>query len=242
MHPNELVDRSKGLSLLQRDLDMTLLMRRDKRVALGRLIRIVAAGERLAAECACRQARLAPSRRATRFLALQGRQEHMHARVFGAAAVLLAAARSDDLAESLFEPFRRMLADDLAAGRFTESLVGMQVVLEALGAVILGELDAALHARGAPLATLRREILRQEHSHHAFGVRWLERLVVSGRARPSAVASAADGYVAAIEGVLDRCRDLAADLDRQPETLTVAFRAALPPWLNRPEQTLGCPL
>jgi hypothetical protein len=212
---------------------------RDRRAALGRLGRIMAAGEALAAECAAVQVALAPSQRAARFLALQSRQERMHARVFRAAAVLMAGVSSDDDSAKLFEPVRHRLAEDLGAGRFAESLVGMQVVVEALGAVTLGELDAALRARGELFAPLRRQILLQESAHHAFGVRWLERLLVAGRVAPSAVARAGEGYVAAIEGVIDRCADLAADLDRHPESLRVGFRAALPPWLSDPEHRLG---
>ena len=212
---------------------------RDRRAALGRLGCITAAGEALAAECAAVQVALAPSQRAARFLALQSRQERMHARVFRAVAVLMAGGRSDDDLAKLFEPVRHRLAKELEAGRFAESLVGMQVVVEAMGAVTLGELDAALRARGEAFAPLRRQILLQESSHHASGVRWLERLLVSGRAAPRAVARAGEGYVAAIEGVIDRCAYLAADLDRQPESVRVAFRAALPPWLSDPERLLG---
>lgn len=202
----------------------------------------MAAGEALAAQCAGAQAQLAPSRRAAGFLDLQSRQERTHARIFRAGALLLGSLRRDDFAVSLFHPVRRRLAGDLAAGRFAASLVGMQVVVEALGAVILSELDALLLARGAPFAATRREILRQESSHHAFGVRWVERLLVTERAVPREIARAAEDYVAALEQVLDRCRDLAADLDRQPEALIPAFRAALPAWLADVESVGGgCP-
>jgi len=212
---------------------------RERGCAVGRLCRIMAAGEALAADCARMQAPLAPSRRAAAFLALQSRQERLHASVFRAGAVMLSGVRSGDDADRLFDPVRRCLAEDLAAGRFAESLVGLQVVVEALGAVVLGELDAVLSARGAPLASLRREIRSQESSHHAFGVRWLERLLMAELAAPRAIARAGEGYVAAMDGVIDRCRDLAFHLDRQPASLTQAFRAALPPWLSRPERVLG---
>jgi hypothetical protein len=216
-----------------------LWLARNRHYAVGRVCRIMAAGEALAADCARRQAPLAPSRRAAAFLALQSRQERMHASVFRAGAVLLSGARSGDDDDRLFAPVRRRLAEDLAAGRFAESLVGMQVVVEALGAVILGELDGALRARGALFAALRHEILREESSHHAFGVRWVKRLLMAELVAPRAIARAGEGYVAAMDGVIDRCRDLAVDLDRQPESLTEAFRAALPRWLSRPERVFG---
>lgn len=158
-----------------------------RRAALGGFLRHLAHGERIAERVARRQAALAPDVRAARFLANQARQEAMHAAVFTAAAAALGvpAGAIDDAPYAAYEA---ALHGALDGGDLVASVVGTQVVLEALGDALLERLDRGLAAHGAGFVRLRRRIRAQEAAHHAFGRALVGTLVARGVAGDETIA------------------------------------------------------
>ena len=77
------------------------------------------------------------------------------------------------------------IRDALARGRsargdFPETVIGTQIVLEALGEVLLARLERGLVRHGTGLVRLRRMILAQEAAHHAFGCALVAALLAAG--------------------------------------------------------------
>lgn len=159
---------------------------------IARLFNVLQHAERIACAVAMRQARLCRAPRARRFFALQASQEALHATVFHVATTLLAPRRHSLLtpAFAVLDDYRRRLESDLAAGDLDASVVGLQVVLEGLGDVVLKRLNPELNRHGARFAPWRQLILAQEDSHHAFGCKWVSRC--PDAALPALAASARD--------------------------------------------------
>ena len=202
---------------------------------IARLFHALWHGERIACAIAMRQARVCHEPRARRFFALQATQEALHATVFLAAATLLA-PRARSLrtpAIAALDDYRRRLDDDLAAGDLAGSVVGLQVVLEGLGEVVLKRLNPELNRHGARFAPWQKLLLAQEDIHHAFGCRWIRR--GSGSALPALAASARD-YLSLGSRVLAASEELfgyglstAASYEAQLRaTLPEALRAEQP--------------
>lgn len=171
---------------------MTITIESGRDLRIARLFNVLWHGERIACAIAMRQARVCREPKARRFFALQATQEALHATVFHAAATLLA-PRGRSLrtpAIAALDDYRRRLDDDLAAGDLAGSVVGLQVVLEGLGDVVLKRLNPELNRHGARFAPWQQLLLAQEDTHHAFGCRWVKRC--SGAALPALAASARD--------------------------------------------------
>ena len=95
--------------------------------------------EEISRDVARRQALLAPDAAMRRFLALQSRQEALHAGAFRAALHLTSRRnRCPDALASALDRFAARLHADLDAGLLEGSLIGLQGVLEGIGAVALG--------------------------------------------------------------------------------------------------------
>ncbi len=163
MHPWE----GKGLPGLDTELDR-LSLDSGRAAALGAFLRQVAAGERIAQRIALRQAALTSDTRAARFFSSQSRQESLHALAFEAGAAWLGAPPLAHTAAA-HAAYEAELLDDAAQGDFRATVIGTQIVLEALGEILLARLDRGLDRHGAGLRGLRRRILAQEAAHHAFG-------------------------------------------------------------------------
>jgi len=139
----------------------------ERRRALGLFLRHLARGERIAERIAGRQVALAPDARAARFFRSQARQERLHARVFDMAAGWLHAGC--DVPRDPYDAYEQRLQRQAERGDYAETVVGTQIVLEALGEVLLARLECGLARSGAGFRTLRRMMLAQEATHHAFG-------------------------------------------------------------------------
>lgn len=160
-----------------------MLIRPGLKGQIAHALDVLMLGEQLAHECAQRQAPLAAAPNIRRFLALQARQERFHARIFRQIVLALdpraRLATMDSPAGQAMARFRERLAADLQARDLPASLVGMQLVLEGVGAAMLKDIDHALGRRGDRFAALRHTLRRQEEAHHAFGLHTLERLTAS---------------------------------------------------------------
>lgn len=214
---------------------MTITIESGRDLRIARLFNVLWHGEHIACAIAMRQGRVCREPKARRFFALQATQEALHATVFHAAATLLA-PRGRSLrtpAIAVLDDYRRRLDDDLAAGDLTGSVVGLQVVLEGLGEVVLKRLNPELNRHGARFAPWQKLLLAQEDIHHAFGCRWVKRC--SSAALPALAASARDylrlgtRLLAASEELFGYGLSTAASYEAQLRaTLPEALRAEQP--------------
>jgi hypothetical protein len=111
-------------------------------------------------------------------------------------------------------------------------LVGQQLVLEALGGVVLARLDRGIGARGLGFERLRRLLIAQERSHHAFGLRRLENILGSGVCDAAHLTRLTAPYLEAALGVLDAVAPLLEGLGEDPAEFRVDLVAAMPPWVR----------
>ncbi len=202
---------------------------------LARAASLLEAAERLALHAASRQATIAHAPRAARFLALQARQEASHARVFAAAATLLApGAPVAHPAQPALTAYRARLDRDLDAGDLCSSVIGVQVTLEALGRAVLGELEGGLACHLPVLAPLHRVLSRQEAAHHAFGVQLVRRAAERGELAVPLARAAAGDYRSLATGLLAACAEMLDALGASPAPYAARFEASLPTWFRDP--------
>jgi hypothetical protein len=211
-----------------------MLVHPDELVPLARLLQFLEHGERLAHDCARAQAALAPDAGARRFLAGQARQEALHAAVFQGA-VLWLAPRHLGACPVLppLDRYRALIEEAIRERRFAETLLAEQIILEGLGEAILKRLEVGLVKRRAGFGHLRRILLHQEETHHAFGRRALERAIEAGQAAPEALRGRAQEYLAVADEMVMALGDLFASIDEDADAYIKDARSALPPWLNQ---------
>jgi len=177
--------------------------------ALARVLDALAVGECIARDCATRQAHICDSERLHRVFLAQSRQEAVHAAIFAGAARLLGGKQTAATGlRPALAAYGRRLTSDLDAARLPESLVGLQIVLEDVGKLLLTQLDHALARRGGALASLRRKVLAQETAHHALGARTLNQLFAAGAADRERLGSVVEEYLSRSLEMLRRSEDL----------------------------------
>ena len=157
----------QGTAAALHDELRALALADERRHALGLFLRHLACGERIAERIAGRQVALAPDARAARFFRSQARQERLHARVFDTAAGWLYAG--SDVPRAPYDAYELRLQRQAEHGDYAATVIGTQIVLEALGEVLLARLECGLARSGARFRILRRMMLAQEVTHHAFG-------------------------------------------------------------------------
>lgn len=154
--------------------------------ALPRIVALVVAGERLAARVSQAQAELAPRADLARALSAQARQERHHVRL----AEGLAQWSGEDRAGAQaalreLESLGALLEQDIGAGRFADSLCGLQGVLDPLGEAMLEHLAKSRHPAARVLAPVARLVLAQERGHHALGAKAFRQGGFAGSSAPS---------------------------------------------------------
>lgn len=147
----------------------------DGSIRAARVFHVLWHGERIAHDVAVRQAAICDNAKAGRFFTLQASQESIHATVFHAATAMLAPRARMMLTNAVtaLDTYRRHLAHDLERGHLVSTIIGLQIVLEGLGALTLAHINLALSRYGARFAPYKRLLEQQEDTHHAFGCRWL---------------------------------------------------------------------
>ena len=177
---------------------------------IARLLATILEAERLAWECAARQAPLAAALHQGRFLRAQTRQEAVHAAVVRASlfAIEPGGRRIATPAEAALGAYRRRLDRDLCEANLLGSVIGMQIVFEGLGSFVIGRMNLALSGHGERYGPARRLLARQEDSHHAFGT---QVLAAALDRRDLPLASAAETiaeYRELAHGILCACDEL----------------------------------
>ena len=184
--------------------------------------------EEISRDVARRQALIAPGAAMRRFLALQSRQEALHARAFRAALHL--ASRRDRCPGALasaLDRFAARLHADLDAGSLEGSLIGLQGVLEGIGAVALGAPKTELATIGGRLVPLRQVLLRQEAMHHRCGLHWLAQLCTDRIRDHDALQRSRRDYADLGEAVLVASVDIFEGFDIDQRLYRDAARAAI---------------
>jgi hypothetical protein len=193
----------------------------DLNARIARALTTIAHGEALAEGCARRQSALTVDRAWRAFLAEQARQEAHHAAFFTAGAKLFGGAPAVDRVVTRYERYRVRLETGLERGDWYDSLVGMQLVFEALGGAVLEAFERSPSPKVGLFAGLRRRIAREEDVHHAFGVRLLARSKTDAPA--IAAIERAQEYRALGRELLDACIPLFADLGADCSDCVASF-------------------
>lgn len=209
-----------------------MLLRHDEKVPIARLLTFLEHGERMAQDCAARQARLTTESGTRRFLTAQSRQESMHAYVFqGAIAWLAPRHLGDTPVLPALEEYRRILDDALQNGELLDTFLAEQVILEGLGEAILTRIEAGLAKRQAPFGRLRRVLLQQEEAHHGFGRRRLAEAMARGETDLAALRAQAQRYLALTDSMVLTLCELFDSIDEDAAAWAQDVRTFLPEWL-----------
>lgn len=210
-----------------------MLVRPDEKAPIARLLTFLEYGERMAQDCAGKQAALVTDARAGRFLQSQARQEAMHACVFqGAIACLAPRHLRDAPFLPALEEYRRKLDDALDRQDLHESFLAEQIILEGLGEAILNRIEAGLAKREAPFGRLRRVLLYQEEAHHAFGERMIDRAIDRGQADRADLQRKAQDYLALTHTMVLTLAELFDMIGEDPAAWASDVKKYLPEWLT----------
>jgi len=210
-----------------------MLVRPDEKMPIARLLTFLEYGERMAQDCAAKQAVAVQDAGAARFLRSQSRQEAMHAYVFqGAIAWLAPRHRGAAPFLPALETYRQKLDGALARGDVLETFLAEQIILEGLGKAILNRIEAGLAKRDAPFGRLRRMLLQQEEAHHAFGERMIDRAVAAERIDHAQLRRSAQDYFALTQTMVFTLADLFDTIDEDASAWAEDVRKYLPEWLT----------
>lgn len=206
-------------------------LRPDKPQQIARLFSFLLLGERLAGDMAARQAMLTPAPKLAHFLQTQARQEAFHAVVFQGVIHWLAPRGVCTAHHPSMERYRGLMESALARGDLAESLLALQVLLEAMGDVVLEAIDAGIERRGLGFKRLRRMLRQQEQTHHAFGVHQLASLVSADATLPTRLQTQAQNYLEVIDAMFAELEESFLDFGENPSAYRRAFQQRLPAWL-----------
>ena len=198
---------------------------------IARLFGFLLLGEQLAGDMAARQAALAPVPKLGRFLQTQARQEAFHAVVFQGVIHWLAPRGVRTPRHPSMERYRGLMESALARGDLAESLLALQVLLEAMGDVVLEAIDAGIERRGLGFKRLRRVLRQQEQMHYAFGVHQLDSLVSASDAHRVQLQGQARDYLEVIDAMFTELKESFLDFGENPSDYRRAFQQRLPAWL-----------
>jgi hypothetical protein len=212
-----------------------MIVHPKEREPIAHLLQFLAAGERLTHECAAAQAGLAGGRAQpdlSRFLRSQARQELAHMMLFQAVIGWLS-PRSWGRGAALvpLDRYRLLLESAIQRHEFLETVLAEQVILEGLGEAILGRIEAGLVKRGAGFGRLRRVLLQQETTHHAFGEQVLARAVAAGETSYDDLRLRAQPYLALVEPMVMPLAHVFDEIGEDPAAYLADARTCLPDWL-----------
>ena len=205
-------------------------MSMEHRCQVTRLFVALEYGEQLAHQCALYQAGVIGNQQARLFLQAQARQEAEHADLFAMAIDWLTPKHAYTIPQSLHCFGRRLLGaqtrDDLI-----ECLIGSQVILEGFGEQILLHLNRGMDKYQIGFRQQRQLILRQEQSHHDFGLRALAGRLQNGQVAAARIHDLTQDYLGLIRQVTEEMNDVFATLDEDAEEYHQDLIERLPDWL-----------
>ena len=148
-----------------------LNINRDEKTHVARLLSFLLSGERVAHCCAAKQALLCNDKAMKHFLIRQSRQERFHALTFQSAILWLAPKGVTNPAKKQMQMYESVLDESIKNKDLLSSIIGLQVILEGMGDIVLSHLNQGINQRGLGYQKIRKTILAQEDLHHDFGLR-----------------------------------------------------------------------
>jgi len=206
------------------------MMHPEVRRQATRLFVALEYGEQLAHRCALQQARWINNKRARRFLQVQALQEAAHAHFYRCAADRLLPGHHEQVPVSL-QRYGARLQQAIDHNDLCDSLMGSQIVLEGFGEQIISRLNRGMDNQGVGFKRLRRILLRQEQSHHAFGLRILQQQADTSAAVVKRLPELASDYLLQVQNILNEMADVFVSLDENPGEYYIDLHKCLPPWL-----------
>lgn len=124
-----------------------------------------------------------------------------------------------------------LLNEAIDANNYAETIMGLQVILEGFGDVILENLNDNIEKRGNYLARIRKMILAQEDAHHAFGLKMLEAVTADNPDLRMSLIKRADDYFELIDCFLKASSGLFSHFHIDPRDYHEGLNNNLPQWL-----------
>ena len=212
-----------------------MLFAPDEAIQISRMLLLLKRGEEVARDCARLQAKLkaddAP--RVARFLRSQSRQENFHAQTLQAAVLWLAPKQLRHKPQSpAMETLYQRCCQAIAEGRYAESILAIQIVLEGMGEVVLRAIDSDMERRKMGLRKLRHIIVHQEVAHHTFGLRQLDGAIAAEQREPAEMITLSQEYLDLSERIFADLSEVFAYFGEDPAQFQRSVRGALPQWLQ----------
>ncbi len=129
----------------------------DESKQIARLFNFFLQGELLATDCARMQKNIFSDKYSKQFLSRQVRQEQFHTKVFKAGiGILMPRGVGGRVGLETIQNYRKLLEEALLRGDQAESLLGMQIILEGLGDVVLKKISMGFPTRGLNFQRVRK--------------------------------------------------------------------------------------
>ena len=202
----------------------------NTRIEIGRLFSCLEYGEQIAHDCALQQARMRVTN-SHHFFLRQAQQERHHAKVFNRI-ILCITPRGPKRVPPTLQRFRTRIERACRRNDFVETLVGQQIVLEGFGGLILEKIDRKFDQRRLGFKRIRKMLLHQERGHQAYGLRMIDKLIVSDALPLKHVRDLGLEYLALVDYVLDDLQPIFDVVGADAIQYKKELRMNLPVWLR----------
>ena len=199
---------------------------------LSQLLSFLVQGEKLARNFSRQQSDIFSDDISCRFFAQQSRHEFMHVNIFNAG-IRYTNARGPNVSfpETVMNNYAGLLNEAINSGNHAETIMGLQVILEGFGDVILNRLNDGLEKRGNQIGRIRKTILSQEDVHHTFGLKRLEEMTRDDPELKSTLIKRAEDYFELINCFLAASSGLFSHFHIDPRIYHEGLNENLPEWL-----------
>ncbi|MDM3871108.1 hypothetical protein QSV34_07025 [Porticoccus sp. W117] len=207
----------------------------DEAIQIARMLQVLKRGEEVAADCARLQAQLKAesSPKVAKFLRSQSRQEMFHARTIQAGMLWVAPKARRNLVHSpAMETLYRRCVQAVQDGRYAESVLAVQIVLEGMGETVLRAIDSQMEQRRLGLKKLRHIIVHQEVAHHTFGLRELDRAIADEGLEATDVVRLSQEYLHLSEQIFAELDGVFDYFGASQQQFQASVQGALPGWLQ----------
>lgn len=194
----------------------------DEKKHIARYLKFLLCCEKIAHDCAAKQAKLCEDKQMKRFLIKQSRQERFHAATFQSGILFLAPKGVCAPAKKHTQLYGGLLDEAIANNDLSSSIIGLQVILEGIGEVALSHLDFGMQQRDVGLQKIRRAILAQEDSHHDFGLNYLN------TNKPLTTSVHTESYLTVVSDMISSLQGLFDIFDEDSTQYMTEFRHNLP--------------
>jgi hypothetical protein len=204
----------------------------EEKIQIARLFHFLLSGEQIAHRCARMQAKLCHEKQLTTFFKRQARQEKFHAFTFQSAISWLAPKGVRCPASAHMQQYDNLLHEAHTKNDLLASVLGLQVILEGMGDIVLAQLNADIEQRDIGYRRIRRAIIKQEDTHHATGLAYLENNL-QGDTISDHQRQLIDDYLSIIGNVFSTLYGLLEYFDCDADDYIEHFNRNIPYWIHR---------